>query len=336
MNSERIPFRAFRIHADKQDTRAGIEQLQIDDLTPGEVLIRVQYSSINYKDALAATGRGRILRRSPLVGGIDAAGTVVESADPTFVTGQRVLITGCGLSETRDGGYAEYVRAPADCVVPLPDSLSLRDAMLVGTAGFTAALAIHRMEENHQRPALGPVAVTGANGGVGHVAIDLLAARGYAVCAFTSRIEHADALRALGAEEVRPVDSLLGNAAPLARAEWGGAIDALGGEPLSALIRQTVDYGNVAAIGLAASHELPVTVMPFILRGVSLLGISSANCPAPLRRTVWRRLGDDLRPRHLEQMHARTVTLEELPGACEDLLERRVVGRVLVAIAPER
>ncbi len=326
-------FRAYRIHADDSGVRAGLETLHLDDLTDGDVVIRTHYSSVNYKDALAATGRGRILRRPVLNGGIDAAGVVVSSQSEAFREGDKVVVTGCGLSETLDGGYAEYLRVPADCVSALPASLTLAEAMIIGTAGFTAALAIHRMEENHLHPSMGPVAVTGANGGVGQMAIDLLASRGYRVCAYTSRPEHGGALEALGAGMVRDVAELSADEGPLARAEWGGAIDALGGDPLSSLVRHTVPFGSVASIGLAASHTLDLTVMPFILRGVSLLGISSANCPCALRREIWRRLGDDLRPRHLGAMHSRTVTLDELDTVFDGLLARELTGRVLVDIA---
>lgn len=328
-------FKAFRIHTEEGGVRAGIETLSLDDLTAGEVVIRSLYSSVNYKDALAATGRGKILRRPVLNGGIDVSGVIEASESDQFRPGMRVVVTGCGLSETLDGGYSEFLRVPADCVCPLPESLTPAEAMLIGTAGFTAALAIHRLEENHLHPALGPVAVTGANGGVGQVAIDLLSARGYRVCAYTSRPEHAGALEALGADMVRDVAELSGAEGPLARAEWGGAIDSLGGDALSALVRRTVPYGSIASIGLAASHELDLTVMPFILRGVSLLGISSANCPCDLRRKIWRRLGEDLQPRHLGAMHSRTVTLDQLDTVFDDLLDRRLTGRVLVAITDE-
>jgi len=326
-------FRAFRIHADAEPVRASLETISLDALTPGEVVVRVHYSSINYKDALAATGRGRILRRSPLNGGIDAAGIVDTSQSERFAPGDAVVVTGCSLSETRDGGYAEYVRLPADCLSPLPDGLTLADAMIIGTAGFTAALAIHRLEENHLAPDQGPVAVTGANGGVGQMAIDLLTARGYAVTAYTSRPAHADALRALGAAEVRDVAELSASEGPLGKTEWAGAVDNLGGDALGALVRRTHPWGSVASIGLVASPHIDLTVMPFILRGVSLLGISSANCPCALRRAIWQRLGADLRPRHLAAMHSGTVTFDELPGVFDDLLECRLTGRVLVAVA---
>lgn len=328
-------FRAFRIHADAEPLQAGIETLGLDDLTPGDVVVRVHYSSVNYKDALAGTGRGRILRRSPLNGGIDAAGIVASSECPDFAPGDAVVVTGCGLSETLDGGYAEYLRVPADCLCPLPEGMGLAEAMIIGTAGFTAALAIHRLEENHLVPQAGPVAVTGANGGVGQMAVDLLAARGYTVTAYTSRPEHAETLRALGAAEVRDVAELSAGEGPLGKTEWAAAVDNLGGEALSALVRRTQPFGSVASIGLAASHRLDLTVMPFILRGVSLLGISSANCPCALRRRIWARLGTDLRPRRLDAMHARTVTLEELPAVFDDLLGRRLTGRVLVTMGAD-
>jgi NADPH2:quinone reductase len=328
-------FHAFRIHADRSDYRAAVEDLTLDDLTDGEVVIEVAYSAVNYKDALAGTGRGRILRKSPLVGGIDLAGRVRESADPRFSEGDPVLVTGCGLSEDRDGGYAQLARVPADFVIPLPTGLGLREAMVIGTAGFTAALAIQRMEDNRQDPAIGPIAVTGATGGVGSFAIDMLAGRGYSVTAISGKAEAAEYLRTLGAEEIVDRRELELGTRPLERTRWGGAVDNVGGELLGWLTRTVSPWGSIASIGLAGGTELNTTVMPFILRGVSLLGINSVDCPLPLRHHLWSRIAGDLRPRHLDQIASETVDLEGLPDVFERMLAGDTRGRVVVRIGAE-
>lgn len=325
-------FRAFRIHAEPSNYRAGVEQLTLDDLTEGQVIIEVAYSAVNYKDALAGTGRGRILRKSPLVGGIDLAGRVRESADPRFKPGDPVLVTGCGLSEVLDGGYAELARIPADFVIPLPQDLSLREAMVIGTAGFTAALAIQRMEDNRQDPAAGPIAVTGATGGVGSFAIDMLAGKGYTVTAVSGKSEATDYLRGLGAGEVLDRRSIEPGTRPLERVRWGGAVDNVGGELLGWLTRTVGPWGSIAAIGLAGGSDLNTTVMPFILRGVSLLGINSVDCPPALRRHLWSRIASDLRPRHLEAIASETVDLEALPEVFARMLAGETRGRVVVRV----
>lgn len=325
-------FRAFRIDQHDGKIVGDIVQLGIDDLTPGEVVIKVAYSTINYKDALAATGAGKILRRYPLVGGIDLSGVVESSEDERFHAGDRVLVNGAGLSETRDGGYAEYARVAGDSVVPIPDSLDAEKAMQIGTAGFTAALAIHRMEQNGQLPLDGPVVVTGATGGVGSVAIDMLAARGYEVVAVTGKAPKADYLTRIGAKRILLRDEIDVGKRPMEKAEWAGAIDNLGGELLTWLTR-TVQYGgNIASIGLAASHELNTTVLPFILRAVCLLGINSVETPRNLRLAVWNRIGTDLRPRHLDLIGNRTIGFDELSGAFQSYLDGTVTGRTVVRI----
>jgi acrylyl-CoA reductase (NADPH) len=290
----------------------------------------VHYSSVNYKDALAATGRGRILRRFPLVGGIDLAGVVTESVDDRFQAGDEVLVTGCGLGEAHDGGFSELARVPADWVVPLPAGLSLFDAMALGTAGFTAALAIDRLEQNGQQPSLGPLSVTGASGGVGSVAIDLLSARGYEVVAITRKTHAAAYLERIGASSVKSPDSLFTDGRPLQSAQWGGAIDNVGGKVLAGLISSTRPWGSIASIGMAGGSECDTTVMPFILRAVSVLGISSANCPMQRRLRVWQRLVSDLRPVHLSQVVAGVVGLDELPALFGQLLEGEHQGRFVV------
>ncbi len=326
-------FKAFRIHIEDNQTRAGFEQLTLDDLTEGEVVIRAAYSGINYKDALAATGKGRILRRQPLVGGIDVSGRVESSSDPRFKPGDPVLVCGCNLSEELDGGYSERVRAPASAVVRLPEGLGLREAMAIGTAGLTAGMAVHRMLENHQSPDLGPVLVTGATGGVGSFAIDLLAGQGFEVVAFTGKTEQEAYLRELGAARLVSRHEVQMGTKPLERAEWGGAVDNVGGDTLGWLTRTVRPLGNIASIGLAGGYKLETTVMPFILRGVSLLGINSVLPPFELRQHVWKRLTTDLAPRHLERIANRTIEFDELPQAFDAYVEGSVTGRTVVRIA---
>lgn len=332
MNHELGIFRGFRIHLVDKRIEARFEDLTLDDLTPGEVVIRVQWSDINYKDALAATGAGRILRKYPLVAGIDLAGIVVSSTDARFHAGEPVLVTGCDLSETLDGGYAEYARVPADAVVALPPGLSLRETMQIGTAGFTAALAIHRMEQNGQTPAGGPIAVNGATGGVGSLAIDMLAARGYEVWAISGKPEADEYLLGLGATKVLRRQDMDTGGGPLLKTVLGGGIDNLGGAQLSWMTRATSYGGNVASIGLAASPDLQTSVMPFILRGVNLLGINSVLTPRPLRLKVWERLATDLRPRHLAVICSREVAFADLPEAFPRYVDGTVIGRTLVRV----
>lgn len=323
-------FKAFRIHQAGKGVEARLEELSLDDLGPGEVVIRGHWSSINYKDALAATGKGRILRRFPLVGGIDVAGEVVSSEDDRYQPGDHVLVTGCGLSEEHDGGYAEYSRVRGDWVVPVPEGLDTRSAMQLGTAGFTAGLAVHRLEHNGLAPDKGPVVVTGATGGVGSLALDMLAGAGYRVTALTGKAASADYLRELGAAEVLVRGEFDMGTRPLETATWAGAVDNLGGETLAWLTRTMDWWGSIASIGLAQSHELHTTVMPFILRGANLLGINSVATPRALRLEVWERLASGLKPRHLDQIAHRTVNLAELEGVFDEYIEGGVRGRTLV------
>jgi len=323
-------FRACRVSKTGGAVQAAITTMTPGQLCPGEVVIEVHYSSINYKDALAVTGRGKIMRRLPLNAGVDLAGRVLDSDDARFNRGDAVLATGCGLGESHDGGLAEMARLPADWVVPLPDGLSLLDAMTLGTAGFTAALAIDRMEQNGQRPTQGPVVVTGARGGVGSVALDLLGGRGYETVAMTRHLEAAADLKMRGAAVVINYTALLAETRPLSSAQWGGAIDSVGGAVLAGLVRSTRPWGNVASIGMAAGMDCQGSVMPFILRGVSILGISSANCPMPHRLRVWQRLVTDLRPADLAALVAGVVTLEQVPAVCEQLLRGEHQGRFVV------
>lgn len=325
-------FRAFRIFSEDGKVAGRLVDLALDDLDAGDVVIRTAYSSINYKDALAATGAGKIIRRFPCVGGIDSAGVVAQSRSPAFKPGDRVVCTSYDLGVAHDGGYAGYVRVPADWVVPLPGSLSLREAMALGTAGYTAALGIHLMEQNDLKPESGKIAVNGATGGVASLAIDMLAKRGYAVTAITGKTGEAAYLKQLGAAEVLDRNALEMGTRPLEKPLWAGAVDSLGGEPLAWLTRTMSQNGVIASIGNAAGVELHTTVFPFILRGVRLLGVDSAYTAMALRRRIWERLGDDLRPRHLDAM-TRVISLEALPGAFDAFIRGGARGRTVVEVA---
>jgi NADPH2:quinone reductase len=325
-------FKAFRIHEIDKKIVARMERLSIDDLAAGEVVVRVQWSDINYKDALAATGAGRILRKYPLVGGIDLAGVVESSSDARFKPGDAVLTTGCGLSEVHDGGYAEYARLKGEWVIPMPAGLDAFTAMSLGTAGYTAALAIHRMEHNGQSPARGPVVVTGATGGVGSIAIDMLAGRGYEVVAVTGKAAAVDYLKSLGASQVLLRGEIDHGSRPMESVRWAGAIDNVGGETLTWLTRTVDNWGNIASIGLTGGAELHTTVMPFIIRGVNLLGINSAATLRDTRLVVWGRIATDLKPRHLDRIVTRTIDFDDLPGAFDAYLQGSVTGRTVVRI----
>jgi acrylyl-CoA reductase (NADPH) len=327
-------FRAYRINEEDGNIVAGFKELSIEDLTEGNVVVKVSHSTINYKDALAATCAGKILRRYPLNGGIDLAGVVVSSEDAEFKPGAEVLVTGCGLSETVDGGYSEYARIDSKSLVPIPDGMSTAAAMQIGTAGYTAALAIHRMEQNGQEPDQGPIVVTGATGGVGSVAIDMLAGRGYEVVAVTGKAPQEAYLREIGASRILLRDQIDLGKRPMEKMQWAGGIDNLGGDYLTWLTR-TVNYGgNIASIGLAASAALNTTVLPFILRAVCLLGINSVDTPSDLRRAVWARIGSDLQPQHLDTIGNRTISFDDLPDAFQAYIDGTVTGRTIVEIAP--
>jgi len=325
-------FKAYRIYNEEGKVQARLIDTTLEELDPGEVVIEAAYSSVNFKDALAATGAGKIIRRFPCVGGIDVAGSVTSSSDARFKKGDAVLCTSYDLGVAHDGGYAEYVSVPADWVVPLPQGLSTFDAMALGTAGFTAGLAVERMEHEGLRPGSGPVIVTGATGGVGSVAIDILAGAGYQVVALTGKQGEADYLKRLGAKEVMLRSALdLSRVKPLDKATWAGAVDNLGGDVLSWLASTMQIGGALASIGLAAGHTFNTTVMPFILRGVSLLGVDSVNAPMAIRKKVWQRLATDLKPRHLQDMTT-TVTLGQLPAVFEKILKAQIRGRTVVKI----
>lgn len=324
-------MQALRIHETDDGTQARLQEMQADDLSAGDVLIKVRYSSINYKDALAVTGKGKIVRKPPLNGGIDAAGVIESSEDGRFAPGDEVIVTGYFLSETRDGGYAQYLRVPSDCVVPLPEGLSLFEAMGLGTAGFTAGFAKRRLLGNSQSPDMGPIAVTGATGGVGSYAIELLSNAGFEVIALTRKADQAgDYLRALGASEVAAPDDYMGDGKPLAAARLGGAVDSVGGALLSAILTQVVPYGNVAAIGLAGGFKLETTVMPFILRGVGLLGVHSVECPMAWRKEIWQDLAGASKPKNIDNIVQHTIGLADVEQACEAMIAGKIQGRTVV------
>ncbi|NMG31711.1 acryloyl-CoA reductase [Aromatoleum evansii] len=327
------PFKAFLIDQDENKKIVSrMTTLDATNLDAGEVLIRVHYSSINYKDALAATGAGKIIRRFPCVGGIDMSGEVVDSADARFKPGDKVIATSFDIGVAHHGGYAEYARVPAGWVVPLPEGLDLFESMALGTAGFTAALGVVRMEDNGLAPANGPVIVTGATGGVGGLAIDMLARLGYHVVALTGKEAESDYLKMLGAAEIKLRSSIdLDKVRPLEAAQWAGAVDNVGGQILHWVLATMKQAGTVASIGNAASFNLNTTVFPFILRGVSLLGIDSGYMGFPTRKRVWDRLATDLKPHHLAAV-TRTITLDELPDAFDAYIKGAIKGRTVVQI----
>lgn len=332
--SEAIPplFKALRIFDDEDGYRARIVEQTIDDQSEGDVVIRVAWSSVNYKDALAGTGKGKILRDFPLNGGIDVAGTVVESHSAEFAEGDEVIMTGCGLSEVRDGGYSEYLRLPSKWLVPRPDNLSLYEAMCLGTAGFTAALGLARMEALGQQPDMGPLVITGASGGVGSLAVDIYSRAGYEVSAITGKLDQFDWLHELGAGQCISRHDLHWPEAPMSSARFAGALDTVGGDMLSGLTRVIKPWGTIAACGMAGGIGIRTTVMPFIIRGISLVGINSAACPYPLRKQLWERLADDWKPAHLDRIAQAPVGLEDLPAVFGKLLAGDGTGRTPVRL----
>ena len=332
MSNVPTSFRAFRIHDDAQGYRSGIEDISIDDLAEGDVTVRVEWSSVNYKDALAATGKGKILKRYPMAGGIDVAGTVVESSSDRFQPGDEVLANGSGLGENRDGGFAEYLRLQSDWVVPLPPGLTTREAMGLGTAGFTAAMCLYRMEANGQKPGNGPIVVTGASGGVGTVAIDLLTHAGYEVHAITGKVEEFDWLEHLGATQCISRHDLHWGQRPLEKTIWAGCIDTVGGDMLAGISRVIDLWGNIACCGMAGGHGLNTTVFPLILRGVSFLGVSSTNCPIDIRKMLWDRLANEWKPPHLDEIIKQEVPLDGMDPVFNNMMEGKSLGRTVVNI----
>lgn len=325
------PFRAFRYHGRPDAPEGRLETLGADDLSGGDTLIRVRYASVNYKDALAGRGKNRIIRALPRIGGIDLAGEVLGSADPRLAPGTPVVVHGFGVGVDHDGGYAQVARVPSAWVLPLPNGLSMREAAALGVAGYTAGLSVHVLERQGLAPGQGPVVVTGASGGSGSIAVDILAGRGHEVVVVSGKPQLAPWFARLGAHEVLPREVFGEDDRPMLGARWAAAVDTVGGAGLSWLIRSMRPGGLIAAFGNAGGIGLDVNVLPFILRGVHLIGIN-ANSPMPLRTEVWARLADDLRPRHLDNL-IETIGLADLPDAFDRLLAGSVHGRLLVDLA---
>lgn len=322
-------FQALLLHEDDGRTRPELATLSNDDLPPGDVLLAVRYSSLNYKDGLAVTGKGKIVRRWPLVPGIDLAGEVLQSDSAAFRPGDLVVLTGWGVGEQYWGGYSQRQRVRSEWLVPLPDGLDCRAAMAVGTAGLTAMLCVMTLEEAGVRPEDGDIVVTGASGGVGSIATALLAGLGYAVTAVSGKPDADDYLHRLGARAILRRESMSEPARPLEKQRWAGAVDTVGGTTLARILAETGYNGCVAACGLAGGADLPTTVMPFILRNVSLRGVDSVQCPLPRRQVAWRRIAAELPPEALGEI-GRTATLAEIPQLAEEIVAGRVRGRVIV------
>ncbi|TSI05182.1 acryloyl-CoA reductase [Lysinibacillus sp. BW-2-10] len=326
-------FRALVVNKIEEDFTVTPQTLTVQDLPKGDVLIRVQYSGVNYKDSLATIPNGNIVKNYPFVPGIDLAGVVVSSEDPRFQEGDEVIATSYEIGVSHFGGYSEYARIPADWIVPLPKGLSTKEAMIIGTAGFTAALSVQRLEENRLSPAKGKVLVTGATGGVGSFAVSILSTLGYEVEASTGKESEYDYLKSLGATSIVPREEVFdGKVRALGKQKWAAAVDPVGGEPLASLLSQIQYGGSVAVSGLTAGTSLPTTVFPFILRGVNLLGIDSVYCDMETRLHVWNRLATDFKPKNIEALIQEEVTLEQLPEVLPTLLKGQARGRVVVQL----
>ena len=332
MSSLPNQFKCFRIDQEDDKIVSGLQSISMDDINPGEITLKTEYSSINYKDALAATGKGKILRSFPLIGGVDVAGEVVESDDPRFDPGDKVIAACSGLSETNDGGYSEYARINSEAAIELPKQMDTRTAMAIGTAGFAAGLAIFKMKQNKQTPEMGPIVVTGATGGVGSIAIDMLSSSGFETTAITRKKTHDEYLKTIGTTNIVCLEEMELGERPLEKAQFGGGIDNVGGDLLSWVLRSTVPEGNVASIGLAADFKLPTNVMPFILRGVNLLGVNSTTLPNAVKQEVWDDIANNMSPQKIDQIVTKEVTLEELPDQFQAFIEGSIVGRVLVKV----
>lgn len=328
-----MTFKAFRVNQQEEEFSSGIEELELEDLSEGDVIIKVHYSSVNYKDAMASVKNSKIAQKYPLTPGIDLAGEVVESHSEQFREGDKVIATSYDIGVAKDGGYSEYARIPSEWIVELPEGLTLEESMIYGTAGFTAALSVHRLEEAGIRPEDGAIIVTGATGGVGSMAIAMLAKLGYSVVASTGKESEHSYLKELGAKEVVSREAVYdGKIKPLDKQLWAGAVDATGGNNLAAILSKLQYSGAVAVSGLTAGTDVPTTVFPFILRGVSLLGVDSVQCPMTIRRQIWNRMATDLKPEGLFEQMKNEVNLEELPETINTLLEGKARGRNIVKL----
>ncbi|WHX98364.1 acryloyl-CoA reductase [Neobacillus sp. DY30] len=325
-------FKALVVNKTESSFTIGIKNLTLDDLSTGEVLIKVAYSSINYKDGLASIPEGKIVRSYPFVPGIDLAGMVVSSDDPRYSAGDQVIATSYDIGVSHFGGYSEYARIPADWIVPLPENLSLKEAMIYGTAGLTAALSVQRLEENGLTIEKGKVLVTGATGGVGSIAVAILAKRGYDVVASTGKLNEHDYLHKLGAKEVVSRDEVYnGKVKALDKQMWAGAVDPVGGESLAAILSKIHYNGSVAVSGLTGGGNVPTTVFPFILRGINLLGIDSVYCPMEVRKYLWEKMANDFKPDVLDSI-SKEISLEELPETLPLILQGQARGRFIVKL----
>ncbi len=324
-------FKAYRVFEENGKGKGRLVEMTLDEFDPGEVVIETAYSSVNFKDALTGTGAGKVVTRYPCVGGCDGSGTVLSSSDGRFKQGDPVICTSYDMARSHDGGYAGIMRVPADWVVPLPEGLTVFDAMAIGTAGYTSALAIELLEHNGMAPGNGKVLVNGATGGCASLAIDMLAQLGYRVTAVTGKTGEHDYLRKIGASEVLGREALPPGTRPLEKGVWAAAFDSVGGGQLAALTRSMQQHGLIASFGNAGGIELHTTVLPFILRGVRLIGVDSAYTPMAIRRRVWQRLATDLRPRHQSDI-VQTITLEELDTTFEKMLKQQTRGRNVVKI----
>lgn len=326
-------FNAFVVNKTENEFSAALKQTTLDTLSPGEVIIKVAYSSVNYKDGLASTPNGKIVRSYPFIPGIDLAGTVIKSNDPRFTIGDKVIATSYEIGVSHTGGYSEYARISADWIVPLPMGLSLEESMVYGTAGFTAALSIHRLEENGLTPDKGKILVTGATGGVGSIAVAMLAKRGYHVVASTGKTTEHNFLKSIGAAEVISREEVIGEKfRPLDKQLWAAAVDPVGGKTLGSILSKISYNGSVAVSGLTGGTDVPATVFPFILRGINLLGVDSVYCPMETRKVLWERMAADLKPKSLLTAIKREITLEELPIALAAILKGENLGRTIVKI----
>ena len=326
-------FNALIVNKQEEQFTVKIKQLKLTDLPNGEVLIRVHYSSVNYKDSLATIPNGNIVNTYPFVPGIDLAGVVVSSEDARFRAGDEVIATSYEIGVTHFGGYSEYARIPAQWVVPVPKGLTLKEAMIIGTAGFTAALSVWRLQENNSSPEKGKVLVTGATGGVGSFAVSILSTLGFNVEASTGKESEQAYLKKIGANTIVSREEVYdGKIRALGKQKWAAAVDPVGGEPLASLLSQIQYGGSVAVSGLTAGTKLPTTVFPFILRGVNLLGIDSVNCPMETRVKIWNHLATDFKPKNLEELIQQEVTLDHLPEVLPTLLKGQARGRILVKL----
>jgi len=327
-------FRAFVVDKTEKDFTASFKELTLSDLPPGEVLIKVAYSSVNYKDGLASIPEGKIVRSYPFVPGVDLAGVVVESSDSRFKPGDEVIATSYELGVSHYGGFSQYARVKADWVISLPTDLTLKEAMALGTAGFTAALAVYKLEKNGLKPQNGPVLVTGATGGLGSISISIFSALGYTIAASTGKSSEHDYLKELGASEIlnREETSAESNR-PLEKERWAGSVDSVGGSTLAYLIRTTKYAGSIASCGNTGGPNFSTTVFPFILRAVNLLGVESVNCPMELRNELWRRLASNYKPRHLLDMIGREAPLDDLPQVLANILKGGNKGRTIIKVS---